>query len=60
MEAYIDATSKPFSYMLVDLKPLTSNPLRYRSNSLSNNEQIVYREYSYFILLYTFIQKQNI
>ena len=41
MEAYVDATSKPFSYMLVDLKSLTPNPLRYRSNSLPNNEQIV-------------------
>ena len=42
MNAYIDATSKPYAHFLVDLKPLTPNILRYRSNSLSSDEQIVY------------------
>ncbi len=42
MEAYVDATSKPFNHLLIDLKPLTPNPLRYRSNSLSHDGQIVY------------------
>ena len=42
MEAYTDATSKPFHHFLVDLKPSTPNPLRYRSDSLSQDKQIVY------------------
>jgi len=42
MDAYVDATSKPYSHLLVDLKPFTPNPLRYRSNSLSKDQQIVY------------------
>ena len=42
METYTDATSKPFYHFLVDLKPSTSNPLRYRSHSLSQDKQIVY------------------
>ena len=42
MEAYVDATSKPYHHFLVDLKPLTPNALRYRSDSLSREKQIVY------------------
>lgn len=42
LEAYIDATKEPYSHFLVDLKTLTPNPLRYRSDSLSNDMQIVY------------------
>ena len=42
VNAYIEATSKPYAHFLVDLKPLIPNILRYRSNSLSSDEQIVY------------------
>ena len=42
MEAYTDATSRPFHHFLVDLKPSTPNHLRYRSDSLSQDKQIVY------------------
>ena len=42
MKPYIDATNEPYSHLLVDLKPLTPNPLRYRSNSLSGDKQIIY------------------
>ena len=42
MKSYIDATNEPYSHFLVDLKPLTPNPLRYRSNSLSGDKQIIY------------------
>ena len=42
MEAYTDATSQPYHHFLVDLKPRTPDALRYRSNSLSRDKQIVY------------------
>jgi len=42
IEAYVDATTEPFSHFLVDLKPMTPNALRYRSKSLSDTEQYVY------------------
>ena len=42
MDAYTDATSKAFHHFLVDLKPTTPNALRYRSESLSQDKQIVY------------------
>ena len=34
VDAYVDATSRPYSHLLVDLKPHTPDALRYRSNSL--------------------------
>ena len=40
MEAYVDATSKPYHHFLVDLKPLTPNALRYRSDSLSRENRL--------------------
>ena len=42
LDSYIDATSRPFSHLLVDMKPHTPDSLRYRSDSLSPLEQIVY------------------
>ena len=42
MEAYEDATRESYQHLLVDLKPQTPNPLRYRSDSLSEKKQIVY------------------
>ncbi len=42
LKAYVDATSEPYSHFLVDLKPQTPNPLRYRSNTLSSDAQTVY------------------
>ena len=42
LDAYVDATSKPFSHFLVDLKPHTPDNLHYRSNTLCALEQIVY------------------
>jgi hypothetical protein len=32
LEAYQDATSKPFGYLLIDLKPQTDERIRLRSN----------------------------
>ena len=40
--AYVDATSRPYSHRLVDLKPLTADALRYRSNSLQLDRQTEY------------------
>ena len=42
VDAYVDATSRPCSHLLVDLKPHTPDALRYRSNSLQLNLQTVY------------------
>ena len=42
VDAYVDATSRPYSHLLVDLKPLTPDALRYRSNSLQPGRQTVY------------------
>lgn len=42
VEAYMDATAKPYSHLLVDLKPFTPGVLRYRSECLSKDRQIVY------------------
>lgn len=42
LAAYADATSKPFKHFMIDLKTSTPNPLRYRSDTLSNENQIVY------------------
>ena len=42
VDAYVDATSRPYSHLLVDLKPHTPDALRYRSNSLQLHRQTVY------------------
>ena len=41
-DAYVDATNTTYSHLLVDLKPLTPSQFKYRSNSLSNDAQIIY------------------
>ena len=42
IEAYQDATSNPFSYLLVDLKPDTEDRLRLRSNIFPGETPYVY------------------
>ena len=42
VDAYVDATSRPYSHLLVDLKPHTPDALCYRSNSLHMDRQTVY------------------
>ena len=42
VDAYVDATSQPYSHLLVGLKPHTPDPLRYRSDSLQLDRQTVY------------------
>ena len=42
VDAYVDATSSPYSHILVDLKPHTPDELRYRVNSLQPDRQTVY------------------
>ena len=42
IEAYRDATSKPFSYLLVDLKPDTEDRVRVRSNIFPGEQTCVY------------------
>lgn len=42
MDAYKDATARPYSHLLVDLMPHTPEKVRYRSESLSNQRQTVY------------------
>ena len=41
-KAFVDATSRPYLQLLVDLKPHTPDALRYRSNSLQLDRQTVY------------------
>lgn len=41
-EAFIDATSKPFTYLFLDLKPDTDDNLRVRSNIFPGEINIVY------------------
>ena len=41
-EAFADATSQPFSYLLVDLKPDTPDDLRLRSKIFPGENQVVY------------------
>ena len=41
-EAFADATSKPFSYLLVDLKPNTPEEMRLRANIFPGELQVVY------------------
>ena len=42
IEAYRDATSKPFSYLLVDLKPDTEDRVRVRSSIFPGEQTCVY------------------
>ena len=42
VDTYVDTTSRPYSYLLVDLKPLTPDALCYRSNALHLGRQTVY------------------
>lgn len=35
IEAYKDATSRPYSHLLIDMKPETPEILRYRADTLS-------------------------
>src|SRR5206468_4635061 len=42
IEAYRDATSQPFSYLLIDLKPDTDDKLRVRSNNFPDETPYVY------------------
>ena len=42
VDAYVDATSRSYSHLLVDLKPHTPDALRYRSNSIQLDQQTVY------------------
>lgn len=42
-EVYQDATSKPFGYLLVDLKPDTEDKLRLRTGILPTDKMIVYQ-----------------
>lgn len=43
IDAYLDATKNPFSYLIVDLNQKTPNHLRYRTNIFNEkNSQTVY------------------
>jgi len=42
IDAYRDATSKPFSYLLIDLKPDTEDQVRVRSNIFPGEQTCVY------------------
>ncbi|GIX81309.1 hypothetical protein CDAR_405311 [Caerostris darwini] len=42
-EVYEDATSKPFSYLLIDLKPDTDDSLRLRSGIFPGDKYCVYQ-----------------
>ncbi len=42
VEAFKDATSEPFSYLLMDLKPDTEEKLRVRANVFPGEESCVY------------------
>src|SRR6266496_4471083 len=42
IEAFKDATSEPFSYMLIDLKPDTGEKFRVRANVFPGEESCVY------------------
>ena len=42
LDAYVDATLRPYSHILVDMKPYTPDALRYRSNYLQLDRQTVY------------------
>ena len=42
IEAYQDATSKPFGYLLIDLKPQTDERIRLRTNIFPGEVNYVY------------------
>ena len=42
VDTYMDTTSRPYSYLLVHLKPHTPDALCYRSNSIQLDRQTVY------------------
>ena len=42
IESYRDATSKPFSYLMIDLKPDTDDKIRVRSNIFPDEATYVY------------------
>ena len=42
MEAFQDATQDAYGYLLLDLKPTTSETLRIRTGILPNDVQLVY------------------
>ena len=42
MEAYRDATSPPYGYLFIDLKPDTPEDMRLRSNIFPGEHTIVY------------------
>ena len=42
IEAFGDATSQPYGYLLIDLKPDTEERLRIRTNIFPDDTQIVY------------------
>jgi hypothetical protein len=42
IEAYQDATTNPFGYLLIDMKPQTNDKMRLRTNIFINERQIAY------------------
>ena len=42
IEAFQDATVKPFGYLLIDMKPQTDDRMRLRTNIFENERQIAY------------------
>jgi len=42
VEAYMDATREPYSYLLVDLRPEQYDELRLRTNVISRRDALVY------------------
>lgn len=43
LDAYSDATKEPFSYLLIDCKPATSDLIRFRSKIFPGEQTIVYQ-----------------
>ena len=44
-DAYEQATAKPFSYLFVDLRSDTPEDLRYRSDVLDDDMQVVFKSW---------------
>ena len=42
IEAYQDATQKPYTYLFIDLRPQTDDMYRLRSNKFPDEQQAVY------------------
>ena len=42
LEAFADATTEPFSYLMIDLKPQTEDRLRLRTNIFPGETNFVY------------------